>query len=530
VRSPLRDEQGRPFAILGVLSDVTERERIEDEQRRSEANLRTLIERSPEAIIVHRLGQAVFVNPRAATMLGYAPEALLGVPVIDLVHPDDRAEAAERVRLASLGIEAPPLHERLFRRDGTIVDTEVIALPITFDGAPAVLAHARDLTERMRFDAELRARDRLASVGRLAAGVGHEINNPLTYVRASLQILERRLARRTDDEDGNAELVANAREGVERIRVIVNDLRTFSRRDSEVHKPVAVAPLLESCISMAQHEIRHRARVRRELQPVPDVMGNEARLGQVFLNLLVNAAQALADGHARHNEIVLATSTDGAEVVIEVRDTGPGMPPEVRARAFEAFFTTKPEGKGTGLGLSICHTIVTSLGGRIRIEEAPGGGTSVIVVLPAAIDRAEEGLPERPALARSPERRRVLIVDDEPLVGAALAAILEADAPTLAETGEEAIRRLRAGERFDVVFCDLMMPSMSGMQVLELARTVVPGIERSFVFMTGGASTQAGGEFLRGLSRPVLEKPFDPESVAEAVEAVMADARDERDG
>jgi PAS domain S-box-containing protein len=520
VRSLLRDDQGRAFAILGTLSDVTERERLEDEQRRSEANLRTLIERSPEAIIVHRLGRAVFVNPRAATMLRYAPEALLGMPVLDLVHPDDRPKAADRVRDAGRGLEAPPLHERLLRGDGTIVDAEVIALPITFDGAPAVLAHARDLTERMQFDAELRARDRLVSVGRLAAGVGHEINNPLAYVMASLQVLERHVGGLTTSGIDLAKLVANAREGAERIRVIARDLRTFSRQESDLQKPVDLERLLESCISMAQHEIRHRAHLRRSFAPVPRVMGNEARLGQVFLNLLVNAAQAIGDGGIEDNEIVVATSTDGVEVSVDVRDTGPGMSPEVRARAFEAFFTTKPEGAGSGLGLSICQTIVTSLGGHIRIADASGRGTSVVVVLPAA---PRDHPASRPPPAMAPavrSRRRVLVIDDEPLVASALTTMLEGDETTIASSGEEVLRRLRAGERFDVVICDLTMPRMSGMEVVEAAQSLVPGIERSFLFMTGGATTPAAADFLRSLTRPVIEKPFDPRRVAEAVDGV----------
>ena len=519
-RSLMRDANGRPIGVLGIVTDVTRKQQEEHEQRRSEENLRTLIERSPDAIIVHRSGRTIFVNQRAYEMLGYQKGDLLGGSVLEIVHPDDRAAVVERATGAMLGREAPPLHERLLRRDGSVLDVEVIALPITFDGAPAVLAHARDLTERMRFEAALRTRDRLASVGRIAAAVGHEINNPLAYVMGSLELLARRLETLGPAADELDALVANAREGAERVRVIVRDLRTFSQREPDAPKPVDMRRVLESCVSMAQHEIRHRARLSVHYGDVPRVMGNEARLGQVFLNLLVNAAQAIPEGHVAENEITLESRCEGGEVVVEVRDTGGGLAPDVRARLFEPFFSTKPAARGSGLGLSISLSIVESLGGRIRVDDAPGGGTSVTVTLPPAPAGHPTSAPPPPPTPRPQVQRRILIVDDEPFVAATLAALLDSDDVTLAGSGEHALERLLADDPYDVVICDLMMPAMNGIDLYERVRELRPGVERTFIFMTGGAFTARGTEFLQSFPNPCLEKPFESQQVLDAVARV----------
>src|SRR5579872_7464708 len=226
-------------------------------------------------------------------------------------------------------------------------------------------------SEHKELQARLAQTDRLTSLGTLAAGVAHEINNPLAYVLLNLGYaigeLPKFLPPATDDVSGRASEVIialeHARDGAERIRDIVRSLKTFSRPEHETRAPLDVTPVLEAALALVQNELRHRARLVKEYSPVPEVVANEARLGQVFLNLLLNAVQALPEDHVERNEIRVAVrATTPHRVVIEVQDNGSGIPAQVRGRIFEPFFTTKPVGIGTGLGLAICHGIVSSLG------------------------------------------------------------------------------------------------------------------------------------------------------------------------
>ncbi len=250
---------------------------------------------------------------------------------------------------------------------------------------------ADSLQQLQATQAKLLFADRLASMGQLAAGVGHEINNPLTYVLTNLNFVQDELRNPgPPSEETRQQLldaVEEAREGAERVRVIVQDLKTLSRPDDESSVPVDVPGVVRSAAKMASHEIHLRARLVEDCRDVPPVQGNPARLVQVLLNLLINAAHAIPEGQVAENEIrVVARPRDDGHVIIEVSDTGSGIPPEHLERIFDPFFTTKPVGRGTGLGLSVCHTIITALGGSIHVESQPGRGTTFRLTLPVASD------------------------------------------------------------------------------------------------------------------------------------------------
>jgi CheY-like chemotaxis protein len=266
-------------------------------------------------------------------------------------------------------------------------------------------------------------------------------------------------------------------------------------------------------VNLAWNDIRHRARLVKEYGETPLVLANEARLGQVFLNLLVNAAQALQVGGAEDNVIRVITSSADGHVTVEVRDTGPGISPEHLARIFDPFFTTKPVGVGTGLGLWICQGIVSSLGGQISAENGPGGGAVFRVTLPAnaaATGEAEATAPAQPLPRTGTPRLRVLVVDDEAAIGRTLAIGLadEFDVTT-ATSGREGLERLSEGDRFDVVLCDLMMPDVSGMDLYDRVAEASARLGSRFVFVTGGAFTERARAFVQRVSALVLEKPFD---------------------
>jgi signal transduction histidine kinase/CheY-like chemotaxis protein len=377
--------------------------------------------------------------------------------------------------------------------------------------------------------------DRLTSVSALAGGVAHELNNPLAYVTANLAFLAERTARVADLLSGaprtpeDADLVTDlldatreARAGAERMRTIVRDLSTFARADDARPRPVDLRPLLDSCLNVAWGELRKRAQLVRDLAPVAPVLGDEARLSQVFLNLVLNAVQSISGGRPEEHQIRVSTRTlpDG-RVAVEVQDTGGGIAPDHLPRIFDPFFTTKEPGRGTGLGLSICHAVISSLGGRIDVESTVGkGSTFTVVLVPAAGEEARKaGFPSPPP---APRRARILVVDDEPLVGTVLRRTLSEHEVTVVQSARAALERLGAGERYDVVLSDLLMPEMSGMELYREVAARDPDLARRFVFLTGGAFTPAARAFLEQEQVEWVEKPFEAASLRNAVARKMA--------
>ncbi|WP_224248572.1 sensor histidine kinase [Hyalangium gracile] len=261
----------------------------------------------------------------------------------------------------------------------------------------------RDITQHKAMEQRLIQADRLAALGTLAAGVAHEVNNPLSYVSSNLNFISENLTavkRAMSGVDGPldvtfverllgecAEALAEAREGTTRIRHVVGDLKTFAQVETE-EGLADVKRALESSLSLVTPELRHRARINRHLEDVPPVRGNESRLGQVFLNLLINAAQAIDSGAPERNQVDVHLRGEGRWVVIEIQDTGHGIPPDLLKLIFDPFFSTRPVGIGTGLGLSICHGIVTALGGEISVESTVGRGTCFRVRLPVGDEDA----------------------------------------------------------------------------------------------------------------------------------------------
>ncbi|HJL17898.1 MAG TPA: ATP-binding protein, partial [Sandaracinaceae bacterium LLY-WYZ-13_1] len=387
-----------------------------------------------------------------------------------------------------------------------------------------------DVTDRREIEARLAQGERMASLGRLAAAVAHEINNPLAYVRTSLDVARRALARFGEDGDrSHLELadrsLCHADDGVDRVRVIAQDLKTFSRGDEGSWLPVDLRKVAETAVNLAHNEIRHRAELVRELADVPPVMGSETRFVQVLVNLLVNAAQAIEDGGASEGRVTLRLGrADARTVFVEVEDTGAGIDPERLPHVFEPFWTSKPQ-NGTGLGLSICHGIVTAAGGDIRVVRSePGVGSLFRVELPVAEGRVErpDGPAELPAVPDAARRARVLVVDDEPRLATTLRlALSDHHDIDIEGSAAGALSRLERGDDYDVVLCDLMMPEVSGMELYERVRAARPELAPRFVFMTGGAFTDRARRFLAEHRPRRLEKPF-PVSEVERVVAEMA--------
>jgi signal transduction histidine kinase/ActR/RegA family two-component response regulator len=388
--------------------------------------------------------------------------------------------------------------------------------------------------------------EKMASVGQLAAGVAHEINNPaaavmsnLTHLAEAIPRISRALASyrealRLADPSASARLAraetadqipteeAEALEVIEeslsamkRIRDIVRNLMRFSRTPGSPGQPTDLRDVVERALVVAQNEIRHRARLVRDYRRVPPVLGDAVELEQALVALLLNAAQAIPEGETREHEIVVRIDADDNWVRLSVVDDGVGIPPEVMPRIFDPFFTTKPVGSGTGLGLSLADDIVKKHGGEIDVESVPGAGTTARLRLPPW--RAPAAPPPEAAAAPA-ERARVLIVDDEAGVLRAAERALRKDYDVaLASSGEEAMELLARGPAPDVVLCDLMMPKMNGVELYQLATNAHPEIEPRFVFFTGGAFTPRAQALAARMAGRIVEKPLDAPELRAAI-------------
>jgi PAS domain S-box-containing protein len=529
---PLR--AGRAAALC---TDVSDRRRAEEALRRSEERLRFASEAATDVVWDWNLVDDTIFLPRWAEAYGYPPGAAprTGVEFAPYVHPDDMPAFDEAMRLAITGERDTVEFEHRIRA-GTgewrwmLAHARVVARDAQ-GKATRLVGACSDITERKLLLAKLQMADRMASVGTLAAGVAHEINNPLAYVVGNVgYVIEKLEALEQDrgERPGGApapqaiateciKVLREAEGGAERVRQIVRDLKLFSRPDDEQRTPVSLSRVVEAALNLAEADIRYRARLERKLAVVPTVLANEARLSQVFLNLLVNAAQAIPEGDPDRNQITVETRVgSGGRIVAEVRDTGLGIPPEIRARIFDPFFTTKAVGGGTGLGLTICHGIVSALGGSIEVESEVGRGSTFRVSLP------ETTVADRPAekkvMLQAPRRARILVVDDEPMMCRALARMLGSEHETLSTTDpRDAVRRIESGERFDLVLSDVAMSGMTGIELYGRLAKTAPELAERMLFMTGGALTPAAAVFLDGRSDRVLEKPLTADLVRSAV-------------
>lgn len=525
LRRGARTLLGLGHALRGVERQQGELQASLEALRSSRHELRQLVERLPDGVLIHGDGIVRWANAAMIALLGYGTlEEVAGKNILEFLEPAERARtAADLARAAPRAVNDDSPEYRIALPDGTHRRLQAgTTQHVEFEGAPARLVVVRDVTERYRMQEQLALADRLATVGTVAAGVAHEINNPLAYLQMNLELALQALA-----APGPPAVVGGhirtALEGAERVRRIVRDLKTLSRAQDDQTEAVNLPALLDSMLMLAASALTPKARVVRRYDRAPLALGSSGRLGQVFLNLLLNAADAIPPGLPLRHEIRVSTATDAqGRAIVEIADTGAGIPPEIAARIFDPFFTTKASSAGTGLGLAICRQLVTGLGGEISFTSQHGEGTVFRVVLPAANTSTIPVACEANAAPPLP-RRRVLVVDDEPALLRSLSAILGSFHDVVAvSSGREAVDVLRDDGRFDAVLTDLMMAHFTGMDLYEVVRAARPGMERRIVFMTGGAFTADGRAFLAKVPNRCLEKPFEKEEVLAALGEIVA--------
>ncbi len=505
--APRFDDAGTLTHVVVSFIDITREIMVERERDTVGAQLELAIRHSPVVIwAADRDGVITLSEGAGLAALGVASGALVGQNVFTLYGQHPTIPGYIRRGLAgesfSYTVEV----------GDAIYDTWITPLRDDDGVLIGVAALSNDVSDVRRLQARAVQTDRLNALGTLAASVAHEINNPLTYVMASadglaLQLgrLEHHLDRTAAGPDARALLepmrgwLEPIKIGARRIATITGDLRTFSRADDDRLEPVDVVAAMQSALLFVRREIEANARltVAVDLPPETRVLANEGRLVQVFLNLLTNAVQALSPG--KPNEIAVRLRIERATVIAEVTDTGPGVPFELRARIFEPFVTTKEIGQGTGLGLFVCRNIVKAYAGEVEVDDRAGGGAVFRISLPVTQVTPAATCDPAPA-PRQREDRRILVIDDEPLVSRALAAALTSAGYRAVALGDAsaALDLLVGSDDVALVYCDLMMSGVTGMELEARVRARAPAKADAFVFMTGGAFTAEAHAFVAG--------------------------------
>jgi len=481
----------------------------------SEECYRSLTEMSPDPIIVHSQGIILFANPAAARFFAAdSAQALVGRPLLDMIHPDSRA-----VALARIAAPPPPpflAQYRLVRLDGQVFDAEVAACSITFRGTAARMLAIRDITERTHAQEQMLQAAKLATLGEMAAGLIHELSQPLNIIRlaaeGALMLIERGKA----SPEWQAQQFQLVVEQSERAAEIIDDIRIFSRRDTSPIQVFDAVQGIRTATDVLLGQLRPDG-ITLDLDTPPGslpVRGRRVQLEQVVMNLLNNSHHALRDGKPHmpdgwHGQIDIEAECDADQVRIAISDNGPGIPEAIRPHIFEPFFTTKDAGRGTGLGLSVSLNLITAMGGRLELQDSPVGARFVIRL---PLDRkagaplasaAPLCAPSSGAFANS----HILVVDDEKAAADALAHYLTALGcrVSIAGTGQKAWD-VFAADPADVVITDLRMPAGNGEQLVEKLRDFDPLLP--IIIVTGHlGATERVADNLQDDRCAVLKKP-----------------------
>jgi len=505
----------RRAAIMRVhaLTLEADRKRIVAEEalggaRRARADLQQLVERAPDAVLILVDNTIRYANQNFLDCLRLDESKVVGVDLSTLTYAGS--------------LEDHGTSRLSFRRaDGETVILEFSeATNIEQEGAEAQLRIGRDVSAAdSDLQAKLQLSDRMAAIGVLALGVAHEINNPLAYVLGNLSAIEdesekfaHHMSPETSDEF--AELITDALHGARRVATIVKDLSSIARTE-ETNMEADVPAALDSSIRIAQPHLTHNSQLIVEIADVQPAACNQARLSQIFLNLIINAAQSLEEN--KKNSITIRCKEEAfpPRIVVEIEDTGSGMNADTQRRLFEPFYTTKAVGQGTGLGLYFCMNEIEKVGGELSFTSEEGVGTCFTIRLPLFASKGKRAATS--PKAHTSRGLQILVIDDDPMVCKALERLLRGNETTVVSDANQGLALL-IDEHFDVIFCDMMMPGMTGDLLYAKAAAALPGVGEKFIFITGGAFTPETEQFLDSVPGQVVLKPFGRNSLQAALQ------------
>jgi two-component system cell cycle sensor histidine kinase/response regulator CckA len=523
---------GRPARLI-LVRDVTQRRRLEQQLLESEQKYRMLFEANAEAMYVYDLEtfRILAVNQAAIAQYGYSHDELLAMSIFDLRPPSEipKLETYLREHPTVSELTSGWMHRR---KDGSLLEAEVVAHTIDFGGRRANLVLARDVTEQRRLEAQLRQAQKMEAVGRLAGGIAHDFNNLLTAILGSAQLALREVDRTHPVRQDLEEI---RRAGL-RAADLTRQLLAYSRRQVVAPRVIDLNETVRALESMLRRLIREDIALDLELEPTAlAVRSDPSQLEQVVVNLVVNARDALPRGGrvtVRTAAVRLGAEQPGNEppappgpyVSLGVTDDGAGLSPEARAHLFEPFFTTKELGKGTGLGLATVYGIVKQNNGFIYVDSAPGTGTSVRVYLPPApgpVATTEAGA--SPAAAARKGSETILLVEDETAVRQFARRALEANGYCVlaAPNGAEALAMAEAhAGPIHVLLTDVVMPGIGGPELARRLSAARPTLR--VLYSSGYTDDETVRQGVREAGTAFLQKPFAPEDLLQKVAEVLS--------
>jgi PAS domain S-box-containing protein len=517
-------------ATVGFFLDITERKKAEQTLMMSEARLRAIYRGTNIGLALSDLnGKLIEINPAMQRMFGYNTEESLGKSAIGITHPDDAgADSVLFQQLLNGDIKDYRIEKRYIHKNGNIVwgRSNVSLVRDSYDKPLYAISLIEDISEQKRADAEkqrLREKaemsSRLASVGEMAAGIAHEINNPLTAVIGFSEML----MERGDLPDDIRQDLAIINDGSHRVVDIVKRLLTFARQTKPQRVPTDINALIDNTIALRSYVLRTASiEVNTDYDPdLPALVVDPGQLQQVFLNLIVNAEHAMKNSSGK---LTISSGVIKQRVRIIFRDSGQGIPPEVMPFIFNPFFTTKHEGEGTGLGLSVSRSIIIEHGGDLYAESQPGQGAVFTIELPlddkTTAAQTPEAKPE--AIVEQVKPAHILVVDDEPAIRELLGKILEklGHSVDFAASSQEALDKISA-QVYRLLILDIRLPGMDGMELYKRILAKAPEMKGETIFITGNVRSPDILEFFEQSRVPFFTKPFDIAALKVKVQSML---------
>gem|GEM_PF-645891 len=534
--SPILDAKNRTVGSVHVMKDISERKKSEEALRAERKTYMSLFNSVTDAIIVHRPkpdktpGKILEVNDAGVAMLEYSRSELRNMKITDFVKSTEGDNTLFSAVISQIEENPEATFERLFvTKSGREIPVELRLRIFLFEGKPTILTMARDISALKKAEAEkqkLRERadmaNRLAAVGEMAAGIAHEINNPLTGVIGFAELLSNRSDLPADVQDSLK--IINS--GSLRVVEIVKRLLTFARQTKPIISKVNITEVIDNALTLRNYVLETSGiRVLRDYAPdLPWINIDPAQIQQVFLNLILNAEQSIKKAHEK-GTLAIKAENAGQYIRLSFKDDGTGIPPDVMDKIFQPFFTTKDPGQGTGLGLSLSQGIILEHGGKIWAENNPEGGATFVLELP--INTASEITAKPPAESgsthtASDRTASILVIDDEPAVRSLLRIILTQDGHRVAEceNPEKALEKLK-DHTYDIIFLDIRMPGMSGTELYNKIITSRPELTGHVVFITGDTSDAKVRDYLDNHDIPYVAKPFDMALLKIAMKTIL---------